>query len=226
VRFRLVSPDGDQGLPGRAEITLTYRLSTDGALAIHYRAVAERDTVFNLTNHSYFNLTSYAAGTIADHWLSIDAAAYTPTDAESIPTGEIRPVAGTPFDFTQAKPIGQDIDAADDQLLFAGGYDHNFVLRAPRSLERAAACVWSPVSGIRMDVYTDMPGVQFYTGNKLGGPHEIPLKAGVVAARRGGFCLETQYFPDAPHHRGFPSPIFRGGEVFESTTVYRFSLIE
>jgi aldose 1-epimerase len=227
VKFSLHSPDGDQGFPGAADIEVTYTLTEDNTVRIAYHAVPDADTVFNLTNHTYFNLDGEGAGSVLDHVMRINASRYIPTDADSIPTGEIRAVGGTAFDFTRGKRIGRDIDSGDEQLELAGGYDHCFVIDGAYggdgTLERElreAAVVKSGVTGIQMTVRTDLPGVQFYSGNYLGAGR--PSKLGVAHGRREGFCLETQFFPDSPHHANFPSTVFRAGEIFNSVTEYSF----
>lgn len=221
VTFRLVSPDGDQGFPGKLEVTVTYRLSEDGRLELHYRARADQDTPLNLTNHSYFNLNGHDSGDVLSQWMQIEADSYTPLrDSTSIPSGEIRKVEGTPFDFRKAKRIGQEIGADDPQLLLAGGYDHNFCIRGTAGLLRKAAAAFAEESGIAMEAWTDLPGVQFYTGNFV----DCSLgKEGAVYGSRSGFCLETQYFPNAVNTPGFPANILRAGESWESTTIYRFT---
>jgi len=219
VTFGLVSPHGDQGMPGTADIEVTYTLTPDNEVVIQYHAVADRDTVFNLTNHSYFNLDGHDAGLIDQHLLWLDCDYFTPIDREFIPTGEIRSVDGTALDFTRAKAIGQDVDADDEQVIFGNGYDHNFVINSP-DLARPFARVESESTGIVMEVATDLPGVQFYGGNNMG--QDKGEKGSAPYVRRGGLCLETQYYPDTPHHANFPTCLFKAGEPFTSTTIYRF----
>lgn len=221
IVFQLTSPDGDQGMPGNLDIKVRFSLSEDNTFCIRYLAVSDADTLINLTNHSYFNLNGVAAPGIEDHFLWINADCFTPTDAHSIPTGEIRSVCGTALDFRAEKRIGQDIDADEPQLHMAGGYDHNFVLNGNHR-EKPAAKARSEISGIMMEVFTDRPGIQFYSGNYLGG--EAPGKQGFRLERRSAFCLEAQCFPDAPHHPGFPSACLKAGELFKSVTSYRFGL--
>jgi aldose 1-epimerase len=232
VAFCLRSPDGDQKFPGNADINVTYTFTDDNTVRISYHAVSDADTVFNLTNHSYFNLDGEGAGSILDHRLRVNASRFTPTDADSIPTGEIRDVDGSALDFRREKRIGRDIDSGEEQLALAHGYDHNFVLDRDRvggggsersaGALREAAVVRSEVTGIEMTVRTDMPGVQFYSGNYLGTGG--PSKSGAAYERRSGFCLETQFFPDSPHHANFPSTVFRAGEAFDSVTEYAFAV--
>lgn len=215
------SPDGEEGYPGTLEITVTYRLLSDG-LQLSYRATTDRDTICNLTNHCYFNLSGHGAGSIEDHSIVINADRYTPTDSGSIPTGELAEVAGTPLDLREETRIGAHIDDDFEQLRMAGGYDHNFVLNGDPGTLRLAATAVSPVSGIAMSVYTDQPGVQFYTGNYLAG---CPAgKGGAAYEKRCGFCLETQLFPDTPHHDHFPTCVLRPGEEYVHEMQLRFSV--
>lgn len=220
VRFTKLSKDGEQGFPGNLEFAVTYILTEDDALKIEYEASADKTTVINPTNHAYFNLAGNGCGKILDHVVWINADAFTPADEYSIPTGEIRKVAGTPFDFTQPKRIGQDIDANYDQLRFANGYDHNFALNRGDGGLIHAASISDPGSGRRMDVYTDLPGMQFYTGNGL--KNTYPGKDGADYLPRTGVCFETQYFPDAVNKEDWDKPVFRPGESYRSTTIYQF----
>jgi len=210
------------GFPGELSVNIIYALTEDNALMIDYRAVSDKDTVINLTNHSYFNLAGHDSGTIYGHILEMNAPFYTPTGSDSIPTGEVLQVAGTPLDFTTPKPIGRDIGSSYPQLHQVGGYDHNFVLAG--SDYRKIATVSEPVSGRVMEVYTDLPGVQFYTGNAIDTSHIY--KNGVSYAKHQGFCLETQIFPNAVNVPWFPSPIFSAGEQYASTTTFQFSVKE
>ncbi|HYF08115.1 MAG TPA: aldose epimerase family protein [Acetobacteraceae bacterium] len=216
------SEDGDQGFPGRMEVAVRYSLAPDGTLGIGYDARADRPTVVNLTNHAYFNLDGEGGGDILDHVLEIGAEAFTPVDATLIPTGEIRPVAGTPFDFRTPQPIGARIGAPDEQLRIAGGYDHNFVLREPAvpGMPRLAARLASPRSGLGLEVLTTEPGLQLYTGNVMGPPQRG--RQGGTLRRHGALCLETQHFPDSPNRPHFPSTVLRPGAAFRSRTLYRF----
>ena len=218
VTFSLKSPDGDQGYPGNLNMSVTYTLSNDGSLRIHYEGRSDADTVFNPTNHSYFNLNGEGSGTILDHEIAISADRFVCIDAESIPTGELRNVNGTPFDFTEMKPIGRDICAADEQLKKGSGYDHCFCLAEKRTSLRRAAIIRSPASRIQLEVYTDLPGIQFYTGNFL---RDEPGKNGHVYHNRDGFALETEYYPDSINQPSFAQPVLRSGDMFSSDTVYR-----
>ena len=218
VTFRLHSPDKDQGYPGALDMYVTYTLDEDSMLTIHYEAVPDKDTVINMTNHSYFNLNGHDSGTVLNHSVTLDAESFTPADRESIPTGEIRSVDGTPMDFRSGKTLGKEIDADYEPLRFGGGYDHNWVLKNEGRFDKVAE-VTADRSGIRMEVYTDLPGVQMYTANFLNGE---PGKEGALYGKRSAVCLETQYFPDAIHHDNFPGPVCRAGEKYDTRTAYRF----
>lgn len=216
VCFALSSPDGDQGFPGKAEIRVTYALEADHSLHIIYDGICDRNTIFNMTNHSYFNLAGHDQPQKAmEQILSMPARFFTPTDAEAIPTGQLQSVADTPMDFRTPKPIGRDIDADFAPLSILGGYDHNFeVFTAP------CAILSDPASGRTMAVSTDCPGVQFYAGNFLAGE---PGKDGMIYPRRSGVCLETQFYPDSIHHSEWPQPVTKAGEPYHSETSFRFS---
>jgi len=217
VEFLMDSPSGDQGFPGNVKISVTYTLTKDNEVKIHYRAVPDADTLMNLTNHSYFNLSGHASGTVLDQEVMLYADAYARADSQSIPTGEIVQVSGTPMDFRQLKPVGAEIEEAYEALEFGKGYDHNWVLNG--NGYRKAAFMRSKESGIAMEVYTDLPGMQFYTANFV--DHEKG-KAGAVYNMRQAACFETQYFPDAVHKDHFEGPEVKAGEVYETTTAYRF----
>jgi aldose 1-epimerase len=224
VILSYISPDGEEGYPGKLETEVTYTLTDADELDITYRATTTKPTPVNLTQHSYFNLDGEGSGSVLDHYLMINAEAFTPVDDTLIPTGEIRPVEGTPFDFTEPTPIGERIEQDNQQLTFGKGYDHNFVLKreSPQSDELVlAARVWEPDSGRLLEVKTTEPGVQFYSGNFLDG--SLTGKQGEPYGHRSGFALETQHFPNSPNQEGFPSTILRPGETYRSHTIYRFS---
>jgi aldose 1-epimerase len=224
LELAYTSPDGEMGYPGTLEVRARYLLGPGNELRIEYQATTDAPTHVNLTNHSYVNLAGEAAGTIEGHLLQLHAGHYTPTDATNIPTGEIAAVAGTPFDFTTPRPIGERIDEDDQQLEFGLGYDHNYVLDPPPAGQslRPAARVTDPVSGRALEVLTSEPGIQFYSGNQLDGTLVGP--GGAAYGRRSGLALETQHFPDTPNQPGFPSTVLRPGQVYRSVTVYRFSV--
>lgn len=215
VTLCLHSPHGDQGFPGNADIQVTYALEPDRGLHIRYEAVCDRDTVFNLTNHSYFNLAGHAQTDKAlEQLLTLPGRFFNPDDAQSIPTGELRSVEGTPMDFRAPKPIGRDIGADYEPLHLQGGYDHNWeVFCSP------CAYLTDPVSHRSMAVFTDCPGIQFYSGNFL----DETGKGGVAYGKRSGIALETQYYPDALHHPQWPQPITPAGQRYKSETIYQFS---
>ena len=221
ITFELDSPDGDQGYPGAVHIEVTYTLTEDNAVKIAYHAVPDADTLINMTNHSYFNMDGHASGDVLDQEVWIDADAFTRADAESIPTGEITPVEGTPMDFRKMKKIGQDIGVDFEQLKFVGGYDHNFVLDKADGTMQLAARARSEKSGICMDVYTDCVGIQLYAGNFIG---KQTGKGGASYDSRHAFCLETQYFPNAVNEPNFKSPVLHVGETYHSQTKYCFSV--
>jgi len=218
ITFSLHSPDGDQGYPGALDIDVKYTLTDDNAVKIDYYGVPEEDTIINMTNHSYFNLDGHASGDILNHEVWMDSDAFTRTDETSIPTGEIVPVEGTPMDFRVKKTVGRDIEQDYEALIFGSGYDHNWVLSNHGELAKIAE-LSSDVSGIQMEVYTDLPGVQIYTANFVN--NEVG-KQGVVYNSRQGICFETQYYPDAINHENFPSPVCKAGEVYKTTTIYKF----
>ncbi len=218
ITFFLHSPDGDQGFPGNFDVDVTYTLTDDNELTIDYNGLADADTVINMTNHSYFNLNGHASGNILEHELWVDADAFTATDDKLIPTGEVRSVEGSPMDFRVKKLVGRDIDEDYDALNYASGYDHNWCLNNNGTFKRVIE-ISGDLSGITMEVYTDLPGVQIYAGNFL---EAESGKTGVTYKKRQGICFETQHYPDAINHDNFPSPVVTKGEAYKTTTVYKF----
>lgn len=216
LTFKRLSPDGEENYPGNLDVAITYSFSDDNELKIVYKAVSDKDTVVNLTNHSYFNLNG--AGDILNHELQLLADAYLPTDSGSIPTGEIRPVKGTAFDFLTPKTIGRDIEQADEQLLLAKGYDHTYALNGTGM--RHFATAKGDKSGIVLEAYTTQPGVQLYSGNYLQGASG---KYNTIYEARTGFCLETQHYPDAVNQPAFATTLLKAGEQYHQETIYKFS---
>jgi aldose 1-epimerase len=215
-----LSGDGEEGYPGNLTVTVNYSLTDANELQIEYFATTDEDTIINLTNHSYFNLAT--KGTVLDHQLTIHADAFTPIDESLIPTGELRAVAGTPMDFSSSTAIGSRINIDDEQLRNAGGYDHNFVLRAGGEKLRAVAEIYEPNTGRVLTVSTTQPGMQFYSGNFLNG--SIIGKNGHAYLKHSGFCVETQHFPDSPNHPNFPSTVLHADEQYHHVTVFKFSV--
>ncbi|GBQ68361.1 aldose 1-epimerase [Ameyamaea chiangmaiensis NBRC 103196] len=219
----LVSPAGDQGFPGALTVHVTYTLTDDNALQLHYQATTDAPTVLNLTNHSYFNLGGEGSGSIADEVLEVNADRYTPTDATSIPTGESVPVDGTPFDFRKAMPIGTHLRDDNQQIMFARGYDQNWVVNGPSGqVPRLAARVYDPHTGRVMEVLTSQPGVQVYTSNSLDGAYAG--KGHKAYRQTDAVAFEAEHYPDSPNHPSFPTTTLRPGETFDYTTSFHFSV--
>jgi len=220
LKLTYVSADGEEGFPGKLTTTVFYTLTDDDALEISYEAETDKATVVNLTQHSYFNLSGDFTKPVTDHEMQINADRFLPVNKTIIPTGELRQVKGTPFDFTVSKPIGKDIDSDDEQLRLGEGYDHNWIPNG-KGL-RTIATVHHPESGRVMEVMSDQPGVQFYSGNFLDGKYET--KTGGKYEKRSGFCLETQHYPDSPNQPAFPSTELKPGQKYQTKTIYKFSV--
>src|SRR5246127_5153284 len=221
VTFTYLSKDGDDGFPGNLKVRVTYTLTNDNSIVIDYEATTDKATPINLSQHSYFNLAGEGTGDILNHELTLNADRFTPVDKNLIPTGELRPVKGTPLDFMQSTRVGARIDDSYEQLMLGHGYDHNWVINRKGDGLTLAARMYEPTSGRVLEVSTTQPGIQFYTGNFLDGT--VTGKQGHVYKRRYGFCLETQHFPDSPNHPEFPSTILKPGETLRSKTVFKFS---
>jgi aldose 1-epimerase len=219
LHLKYVSKDGEENYPGTLSADVTYIVNNDNQLRIEYRATTDKDTIINLTNHSYFNLAG--SGDILGHELEINADSFTAVSKDLIPSGQIRSVEGTPMDFTTSRTIGARINETYEQLSFTGGYDHNFILKRSESTMKFAAQAYEPRSGRAVEVHTTQPGVQFYSGNFLDG--SIRGKRGTVYQKYAGFCLETQHFPDSPNQPNFPTTVLKAGEVYHEVTIFKFT---
>jgi aldose 1-epimerase len=219
VKFTYTSPDMEEGFPGTVNASVTYTWTDSNEIVMDYTCTTDKKTVVNITNHAYFNLHGAGNGDILDHVLTLKASTFTPVDSVMIPTGEIRPVAGTPFDFTTPHPIGERIAANYDQLVLGRGYDHNYILD---NKEEVDVTLYDPLSGRLLEVITDQPGMQLYTGNFLDGK-QIG-HGGIQFKYRSGMCLESGHYPDSPNHPEFPSTVLNPGETLKTTTIYRFSV--
>jgi aldose 1-epimerase len=220
LKLSCTSPDGEDGYPGNIKVMVTYTVTDDDALKIEYEAVTDAPTILNLTNHCYFNLSADQESTILDHQLSIDADKFTSVDQNSIPTGKLTEVSNTPLDFRKSKMISSGIEDVYEQIKFAKGFDHNWVLNNYNGQVRKVASVYHAESGRELQVLTDQPGIQFYSGNYLDG---IKGKKGVIYQKRSGLCLEAQLFPDAPNNTHFPSAVITPEKKYSQTTIYKFS---
>jgi aldose 1-epimerase len=220
LELTYLSKDGEEGYPGNLSVTAIYTLTADNGLKVEFKATTDKDTVVNLTHHSYFNLAG--KGDILNHVVMIDADKFTPVDSTLIPTGELKPVDGTPFDFRTPTAVGARINQNDEQLKFGNGYDHNWSINNYSGVVRRAARVYEPTSGRVMEVYTDQPGMQFYSGNFLDGT--LKGKGGWVYQFRNGFCMEPQHFPDSPNQPSFLSTELKPGQVYHNTIIYWFSV--
>lgn len=224
VTFSMVSQHDDEGYPGKLIVSVTYSLTEYNEIAIKFKATTDATTIVNLTNHAFFNLNGEGTGLIERHTISIDADYFTPVNDSLIPTGEIRSVLNTPFDFTTSQTIGLRINSNDEQLKIGNGYDHNFILRNQDTAKLAlAASAVGDQTGIKLEVFTTEPGLQFYTGNFMLGRNQ--LRSGAMDDFRTAFCFETQHYPDSPNQPAFPSTILRVGEEFNSETIFKFSIV-
>lgn len=223
VEMALISPDGDMNFPGTVIATVYFRLTDDNAIDIHYKATTDKATIINMCNHSYFNLSGNPINAVTDHLLYVNAGRYTPVDSTFMTTGAIDSVKNTPMDFTQVKPIGAEINNYDFiQLKNGNGYDHNYLLDNEQDIARVAARLMSPATGIVMEVFTNEPGLQVYSGNFLDGTRRG--KKGIVYEQRAAICLESQHFPDSPNKPGWPSVVLEPGQTYNSRVIYKFSV--
>jgi len=222
LKLKYVSKDMEEGYPGNLTVFVTYTLNNDNSLDVLYEATTDKKTVVNLTQHSYFNLSGDFTKPILDHEITIDADKLVPVDADLIPTGKLTDVTNTPFDFRKPKVVGKEIEAKDDQIKKGLGYDHCWVLNNQDKGDRFAASAYDPTSGRLLEVYTDQPGIQFYSGNFLDGT--LPMRNGGTYAHRTGLCLETQHYPDSPNQKDFPSTTLSPGENYKTKTTFKFSV--
>ncbi len=222
LKLKYLSKDMEEGYPGNLTVFVTYTLKNDNSLDVLYEATTDKKTVLNLTQHSYFNLSADFTKPILDHQITIDADKLVPIAATLIPTGKLTDVTNTPFDFRKPKTVGKDIEAKDEQLKNGLGYDHCWVLNKQDKEDRFAASAYEPTSGRLLEVYTDQPGIQFYSGNFLDGT--LPMRKGGTYARRTGFCLETQHYPDSPNQKDFPTTVLNPGEHYKTKTTFKFSV--
>ena len=222
LKLKYLSKDMEEGFPGNLTVFVTYVLKNDNSLAVFYEATTDKKTVLNLTQHSYFNLSADFTKPILDHEIKIDADKIVPIDADLIPTGKLLDVLNTPFDFRKPKTIVKDINDDNEQLKIGQGYDHCWVLNHQDVGSRFAASAYDPTSGRFLEVFTDQPGVQLYTGNFLDGT--LPTRNGETYARRTGFCLETQHYPDSPNQKDFPTTVLNPGEIYKTKTIFKFSV--
>jgi aldose 1-epimerase len=221
LELSYLSKDMEEGFPGNLKVKVVYTLTDDNSLKITYDATTDKNTVVNLTNHAFFNLNGESSGSILNHLVKINASQYTPVDSTLIPTGKLEPVSGTPFDFTSPKTIGERIDANHEQLKHGKGYDHNFVLDK-HAADQPVAIVTGDKTGIVMEVYTDQPGLQFYSGNFMQGKNK--MKGNHTDDFRTAFAMETQHFPDSPNQPSFPSTVLKPGDAYHSESIYKFTV--
>lgn len=222
LRLKYRSKDGEEGYPGNLDVEVTYALTDKNELVIEYTAVSDKDTVVNLTNHAYFNLSGHAAGLVAEHKVMINADKFTVINEECLPNGEIMDVSGTPMDLREPKPLALAFDNDYEQIKNGGGFDHNWILNSKGDITKLAAKVYDEASGRVMEVYTSKPGIQLYTANFLDGT--LTGKEGAVYHKRNALCLETQFYPNGMKHKHFPSPILKGGQLYQYATIYKFGV--